>query len=149
VLRRERKHNQNLTALALSTDNKALLLVDRTDDRAQATTVCGRSFSTAAAAPASAPVCQGPDDYGQQHLQQLAHGGCLARQVDGSAHRTSRALTPPGGNSVAGHLLYEYQTNVAIFFALVMATYRSRWGSSVFDFAAIQFRAPHGRSSAA
>ena len=30
-------------------------------------------------------LCQRPDDHGQQHLQWLANGGCLTRQVDGSA----------------------------------------------------------------
>ena len=28
-----------------------------------------------------AALCQGADDHGQQHLQRLAHGGCVARQI--------------------------------------------------------------------
>ena len=40
------------------------------------------------------PLRQGPDDDGQQHLQRLAHGGRLARQVDGSAHKECRRANP-------------------------------------------------------
>ena len=79
----------DLTALALSTGNKALLLVDRTDDRAQARRRrCAAEHFTPPRRHLRAPLCQGPDDHG------LAHGGCLARQVDGSVHKERRRLSP-------------------------------------------------------
>jgi hypothetical protein len=70
------------------------------DDRAQAgQRRCAADHFLPPRRHLRAPLCQGPDDYGQQRLQQLAHGGCLARQVDGSAN-----LANPTEVDVAGEI---------------------------------------------
>ena len=54
-------------------------------------TAPGRSSSTTARQPAGIP-CEGADDHGQQHLQRLALGRCLARQIDAGRLRHSKIM---------------------------------------------------------
>ena len=43
-----------------------------------------------------AALCQGADDHGQQHLQRLAHGRRLARQIGDRAMRRGKAARKRG-----------------------------------------------------